>query len=173
MILSQNTKKQPSEHIEQEVINWSSIAFVINCDDYSALMLGDGYPCTIIDCLKQKGYNCDNRNLVVDYVKVSHHGSCNNISNEMLDMIVCDKFLLSTNGGSGSSCHPDRESIANIMCHPKRDNSKPVQLYLNYEKDKVEKRGYQFINKGEENEYFFVVHENIQILPYDPKNVTN
>ena len=163
--LSQNRKTKPSENNKQEVINWSSIAFITICDDYSVLMLGDSYPCTIIDSLKQEGYNSNDCRLIVDYVKVSHHGSCKNINNEMLDMIECNKFILSTNGGAGRSCHPDRESIANIVCHEKRNKLIPVEFYFNYKKDKIEKRGYKFINEGEDNEYSFVIYDDIQILP--------
>ncbi|RGN59245.1 MULTISPECIES: ComEC/Rec2 family competence protein [unclassified Bacteroides] len=163
--LSRNNKKSPNETSKQEVVNWSSISFILNCDNYSALMLGDSYPCTIIDSLKRKGYNCDDRKLVVDYVKVSHHGSCNNISNEMLDMIECNKFLISTNGGTGRSCHPDRESIANIIYHTKRDKSKPIHFYFNYEKEKIEKKGFQFIKEGEEDECLFTIHDGIQLFP--------
>lgn len=80
-------------------------------------------------------------------------------------MIECNKFIVSTNGGAGRSCHPDRESIANIVCHEKRNKLIPVELYFNYEKDKIEKRGYKFINEGEDNEYSFVIYDDIQILP--------
>lgn len=38
-------------------------------------------------------------------MKVSHHGSRNNISVELLDMIKCDKFIISTDGGTGNSYH--------------------------------------------------------------------
>lgn len=158
-LLSSNKKKEPSEDDIHTVINWSSIAFVVRCDNFSALMLGDSFPCTIVNSLKNLGYGIDNP-LHVDFVKISHHGSCNNISNELLDMVDCDKFLISTNGGNGVSCHPDRETIANIVCHSKRDMSKPVHLYFNYPIKTIEKIGYKFIEENDVLHYNIVIHEN-------------
>lgn len=154
-------KRQPKENDIQEVINWSSIAFVVRSDNFSMLMLGDSYPCSIVESLKNVGYSTDNP-LYVDYVKISHHGSRNNISNELLDMIDCDRFLISTNGGNGTSCHPDRETIANIACHAKRDRNKSIHLYFNYPIRKIENVGYKFIEEKELEHYNIVVHEDVQ-----------
>lgn len=148
---------------QQEIVNWSSIAFVIKCDNFSALMLGDSYPCTIVKSLRQEGYSETNP-LRVDYVKVSHHGSLNNISNDLLDIIDCDKYLISTNGGSGTSCHPDRETIAKIVCHPKRDLHRPIHLYFNYRISSIERRGYKFLNDSEIKKYKIILHDEIQLL---------
>lgn len=122
-------------------------------------MLGDSYPYSIVESLKNVGYSTDNP-LYVDYVKISHHGSRNNISNELLDMIDCDRFLISTNGGNGASCHPDRETIANIACHAKRDRNKSIHLYFNYPIRKIENVGYKFIEGKELKLYNIVVHED-------------
>ena len=154
-------KRQPKENDIQEVINWSSIAFVVRSDNFSMLMLGDSYPYSIVESLKNVGYSTDNP-LYVDYVKISHHGSRNNISNELLDMIDCDRFLISTNGGNGASCHPDRETIANIACHAKRDRNKSIHLYFNYPIRKIENVGYKFIEGKELELYNIVVHEDVQ-----------
>ncbi|WP_308230642.1 MBL fold metallo-hydrolase [uncultured Prevotella sp.] len=154
-------KRQPKENDIQEVINWSSIAFVVRSDKFSMLMLGDSYPCSIVESLKSIGYSTENP-LSVDFVKISHHGSRNNISNELLDMIDCDRFLISTNGGNGTSCHPDRETIANIACHAKRDRNSPIHLYFNYSIKKIENVGYKFIEEKELEHYNIVVHEDVQ-----------
>lgn len=157
--LSSNKKMEPKEYDIQAVINWSSIAFVVQCDKFSALMLGDSFPCAIVNSLKSFGYGIDNP-LHVDFVKISHHGSRNNISNELLDMVDSNNFLISTNGGNGVSCHPDREAIANIVCHTKRDQGKPVHLYFNYPIKTIEKIGYKFIEENDVQCYNIVIHEN-------------
>ena len=154
-------KEQPKDNDIQEVTNRSSIAFIVRNDNFSMLMLGDSYPCSIVESLKNVGYSTENP-LSVDFVKISHHGSRNNISNELLDMIDCDRFLISTNGGNGISCHPDRETIANIVCHAKRDRDKPIHLYFNYSIKKIENVGYKFIEEKELEYYNIVVHENVQ-----------
>lgn len=145
----------------QEIINESSIAFIIRCDKFSALMLGDCYSRTIVDSLAKLGYSSKNP-LKVDYVKVSHHGSRNNISCNMLDMIESQNFLISTNGGNGASIHPDRETIAKIVCHKSRNFNHTLHLYFNYPLKYIENRGYRFINDDEPNKFNFKIHEDIQ-----------
>lgn len=154
-------KKKPPKNTKQAVINWSSIAFVVECDNFKALMLGDSYPCTIIEKLIDWGFSKD-KPLKLDYVKVSHHGSRFNISNEMLDMIDSNAFLISTNGGKGVSCHPDRETIANILCHTNRKQENTIRLYFNYSLERIASRGYQFLNEEEQIEYNFEVFDNVQ-----------
>lgn len=154
-------KEQPQKKDIQAVVNKSSIAFIVKSDNFSILMLGDSYPCTIVDILKNFGYSADNP-LSIDFVKVSHHGSRNNISNELLDMIDCNRFLISTNGGNGTSCHPDRETIANIVCHAKRDINIPVHLYFNYPIKRIENVGYKFFEEDETEKYNIIIHDDVQ-----------
>ncbi len=45
--------------------------------------------------------------------KVAHHGSENNTSLGLLDLIDCPEFLISTNGTKGY-CHPHEQTIARI-----------------------------------------------------------
>ena len=147
----------------QEIINESSIAFLIRTDTFSALMLGDSYPGQIVDSLPKLGYNEDNK-LHVDYVKVSHHGSRNNVSNDLLNIIDCNNYLISTNGGNGTSCHPDREAIAKILCHSERNQGETLHLFFNYPLSQIERRGYKFLKEDEELKYNFKLHDDILLL---------
>ena len=111
------------------------------------------------DALKAKGYSKEKK-LHVDFAKVAHHGSRANISNELLDMIDCTNYLLSTNGGQGRSYHPTREALANIICHPGRDRNEKVHLHFNYTLRSIaDKNGFKLFNEGEECNYNFEIHE--------------
>ena len=55
-------------------------------------------------------------------------------------MIECNKFILSTNRGAGVPCYHKIESIANIVCHEKRNKLIPAEFYFNYKKDKNRKK---------------------------------
>ena len=66
--LALTIKEQPKDSNIQEVIKWSSIAFIVRNDNFSILMLGDSYPCSIIESLKNVGYGTENP-LSVDFVK--------------------------------------------------------------------------------------------------------
>lgn len=155
--LAHNRKKAPSISAKNELANMASIAFLIECDGLKALMLGDSYPDTIEKELRKK-YS-ENNPLRVDVIKVSHHGSRNNISNSLLDIVDCQDYIISTNGGAGDSMHPDRETIANILCHPQRDRNKTVRLYFNYDFNEILKRTGTLLTEEERCAY------NCEITP--------
>ena len=157
--LAQRTKEKINENTYAVKVNMASIAFVLRCDGLSILMLGDCFPQQIVDALTARGITKEKK-LKVDFVKVSHHGSKFNISNELLDLIDCCNFLISTDGGQGQTYHPNREALANIICHPERKYNETVHLHFNYTLQSIlDKNGFNLFNEGEEKELNFVIHE--------------
>lgn len=157
---------KPDKSIMDDIVNSSSIAFIFTTFDISILFLGDAHPYLIQQTLSSKGYSKENK-LKIDFVKVSHHGSKNNTTNALLDMLECNKFIISTNGGSSTHTHPDRETIARIIHHPERVRAKysvKRKIYLNYSIETIQGRAGEFINSTDmefgnweliENTYFF------------------
>ncbi len=154
--LAQRTKISPSTSNLSNLINMASICAIIECDNLKLLMLGDSYPQDIIDSLTSIGYSNTNK-LKIDYVKISHHGSRNNTSNELLDLIDCDNFIISTNGGMGRSSHPSRETIANILCHQERNINRIVNLHFNYDVTYLESRCGTLFKDDETEKYNFTI----------------
>ena len=64
--------------------------------------------------------------LKLDAFKVPHHASQNNLSTELLQLLDCRQYLVSTNGDY--FCHPDREAIGRII---KYGGDRPT-LFFNY-----------------------------------------
>lgn len=157
--LAQREKVAPDLDHPGQLANASSIAFILECDGTRILLLGDSFPQNVIHYLTHT--EVIQLPLYIDYVKVSHHGSRNNTNNELLDLIDCNNFIISTNGGKGNSCHPDRETIANILCHSGRDRTKQIHLFFNYSKALIERCGAKFINETEPQQYNFEIHDNI------------
>ncbi len=158
--LAQQLPKKPDPAKDNDLANAASIAFLFRSPKISILMLGDCYPQNVEHYLKCQGYS-EAKPLVVDYIKVSHHGSRNNVSNDLLDIIKCHNYIISTNGGKGMANHPDRTALAHILCHPKRDRSEKVHLYFNYSIPIVEKNGAAFLKPDEPELYNFEIHENV------------
>lgn len=161
--LSEREKNKPNPDNYANLANMASIAFIVRCDGLSALMLGDSFPEEVESYLRGKGYSEENK-LKVDFVKVSHHGSRNNISNTLLDIIDCANYIIPTNGGVKRTYHPDRETLANILCHKRRDRSKPVRFYFNYPLYKIENRVGKLFN-DEDVKLNYVIHDNNNDLP--------
>ena len=122
----------PEQNLDKpsNLANAASLAFLIESDDFSILMLGDSFPNNVERYLRSLGYS-EKKKLVVDYVKVSHHGSVHNSSGSLYDIIDCDNYLISTDSGRGYH-HPDREAVATIVCHKQRNFDRKVHIFLNY-----------------------------------------
>lgn len=91
--------------------NGSSIAFIIEYADKKLLFLGDAHPELIYEKIaKLVETECYTTNF--DLIKVSHHGSKNNTSKQLLSLIDAPIYLISTDGTHG---HPDLSTIANII----------------------------------------------------------
>lgn len=161
--LSEREKSKPNIDNYAHIANMASIAFIIRCDGLSVLMLGDSFPDEVEDYLRAKGYSEQNK-LNVDFVKVSHHGSRNNISNSLLDIIDCVNYLIPTNGGEKRSYHPDRETLANILCHKERDRSIPVHFFFNYTLAQIEHRVGKLF-KDDDVKFNYVIHDHKNELP--------
>ena len=160
--LAQRDKTLCNPYKPSELVNMVSLSMLIRCDTFSILVLGDSFPQEIYLSLIKRGYNKENK-LQVDFIKMSHHGSANNISNDLLDIIDCDKFIISTNGGKGYK-HPHREAIANVLCYPERDYSRTVHLYFNYPLETI-------INNREEALFNFELDKCLNFECHEPKDV--
>jgi len=117
--------------------NKSSIAFIFNIN-YEAntnskkiLFLADSSSKEISKNLMDMGYSKEDR-LALDYVKLSHHASKGNTSDELLDIVECSKFIVSTNGRNRDK-FPHKETFARILRHPLRDKSKKIEFIFNYD----------------------------------------
>jgi hypothetical protein len=67
------------------------------------------------------------KKLRIDVLKLSHHGSEHNVSNELLELLDCSRYMISTNGAYFK--HPSAKAIARLI----KTNGKGATLYFNYE----------------------------------------
>lgn len=120
---------------EKSKTNASSIAFLAEYEGQACLFAADAQPYRLVDSIQvllgQRGV----RRLKVDVVKLSHHGSRGNTSAELLSLLDCKHFLVSTNGGGGfRPPHPHAEAIARVIerCGP------GAELWFNYRSEMTE-----------------------------------
>ena len=106
--------------------NGSSIAFLAEHDGRKVLLAADAHPDVLTRRLRALGYSKQSR-LKLDLFKLSHHGSKANLSPELLTLIDCTRFAISTDGSRHN--FPDPECIARILVSdPDRDKT----FYFNY-----------------------------------------
>ena len=125
--------------------NRSSIAFILEYkNDKKFLFLGDSDIKVINKSLVDLGI----KKLEVEFVKLSHHGSRNNINKEFLNMVKTDTFIVLTDGTKHQ--HPHKETFSLILKHEKRaDNIKfifnyPQPIDYKFPREKNEETLYAF-----------------------------
>lgn len=123
---SYNLLKLSEEPYEPDIsaTNGSSISLVLETEGKRVLLLGDSHAETVIASLKAL-YGERNAPYSFDAVKLSHHGSYNNNSPELFNLLSTSKWLVSTNGEKYG--HPDMETLAHIIT--KGEGNK---IYFNY-----------------------------------------
>jgi beta-lactamase superfamily II metal-dependent hydrolase len=141
---------QPPSDIE----NASSLAFILKTNDFNGLFLGDAHHKIVSESIKK----CAEKHklslpLQFNLIKVSHHGSIENSSIKLLNLIQSENFIFSTNGGKTGK-HPSRTTIAKIVCNPNR-TTKTINLCTNYPLEEVEKRTGALLNPNEETKHNF------------------
>lgn len=105
-------------------VNGSSISFILHINEKKMLFLSDSHPGLILKSLS--AYESEGV-IFFDSIKVSHHGSFNNISIALLQKIDSQIYIFSTNGSKHN--HPDKETIAHIVA---RKSKLERKLYFNY-----------------------------------------
>lgn len=150
---------KPEKSINNDIHNSSSISFLLKCLDLSLLLLADSRAEVICDNLKELGYSESNL-LEVNFVKISHHGSLNNTSQELLSFIKSNNYIISTNGGSSNHKHPSRETIARIV-YKKNRNDEILNIYTNYSLESLKSKIGDFITDNDfKNGNWNIVHKN-------------
>lgn len=155
-----STREHKESADGDDIINRSSVAFLLKAEGKTVLMMGDADPWIVYHKLVDLGYS-ETAPLKADLMKVSHHGSRNNTCMQLLNILDCNKFLFSTNGGFGNSYHPDRETLAKLLISAKRKEGSQVCLYFNYPKETIESRTGTLLTEEEMREYNCAVIDNV------------
>lgn len=107
--------------------NGSSIALLAEYAGIRVLLGADAHIDRMVSSLK--ALTTEGDRLQLDAFKLAHHGSSGNISQELLDLIECPRYLISTNGSYFK--HPTAEAIARVL----KFGGGEKTLYFNYESD--------------------------------------
>lgn len=116
--------------------NGSSIAFVGSFEGKRCLFGGDAYWKVLRDNVRRMAQEEGQEKLALQAFKVPHHGSRNNVADELLAALDCRRFLVSTNGARFK--HPDDEAIARMVggaWRPDPAQDEEVELLFNYRTD--------------------------------------
>jgi beta-lactamase superfamily II metal-dependent hydrolase len=111
---------------DRAVANGSTIAVLAEFDGKAALLCGDGFPDVIEPNVRRLLQERDRPKLALDALKLPHHGSLHNVSNELLSALSCSRYLFSSNGNIFG--HPDQAAVARVIVNGGREPA----LLFNY-----------------------------------------
>jgi hypothetical protein len=89
--------------------NGSSIALMLEYGEKRALLTGDAFAGVVAEGLASRW----DLPVVVELLKVSHHGSKRNTNRELLQYLDCSRYLISSSGRQHA--HPDQALIALLI----------------------------------------------------------
>lgn len=100
---------------DASVANGSSIAFLLEVGEVKLLLTADAYAAELESTIRQLLDERGETKLAVDLFKLSHHGSRQNMTDELLDLIDPATILICTNGSKFN--HPDADALQKIRAH--------------------------------------------------------
>jgi len=102
---------------DNSVANGSSIAFILLHKEKKFLFLADAHMELIVEELKKykRDFN-NNQKIKFEFIKLSHHGSKNNLNNDFLDLVETKNYVILTDS-KGRNRHPDKETLSKIIIH--------------------------------------------------------
>lgn len=117
-------KEDPSEP------NGSSISLLAEFEGKSVIFAGDAHAPQLSRSIERliESRSIDGR-ISIDALKMAHHGSARNNSYELLELIDCPRYLLSSNGSRHH--HPDPETLARVLTV----HDDGVEFHFNYKSD--------------------------------------
>ncbi len=94
--------------------NGSSIAMLVELGSRAVLLGADAYPSVLTASIRRlPRERLHGGRLRLDALKLPHHGSRANLSDELLAAVECDRYLVSTSGRKFA--HPDTEALARVV----------------------------------------------------------
>ena len=115
--------------------NGTSIAVLAEYGGASALLAADAHAPVLVQSIRRLLASRRLEKLKVDVFKVSHHGSQNNVSSELVQLLDCPRYLISTNGDH--FFHPDRQAIARILKYGGNEITVEGKEYLILDQDSI------------------------------------
>ncbi len=100
---------------DSSAANGSSIAFLLEVSGVALLLTGDAFAGDLAASIRQLLTARGEAKLRVDLFKLSHHGSRQNMTDELLDLIEPGAVLVCTDGSKFK--HPDEDAMRKVREH--------------------------------------------------------
>lgn len=122
-----------AEYLDKSVPNLSSIVVLLECNGRKILLTGDARGDHVLKGLKQAELMPASGPLVVDILKLPHHGSSRNLDTDFFEQIHARHYVAS---GDGTYGNPDRDTLRMIEDNHPRNG---CTVHLTYSAESCDK----------------------------------
>lgn len=116
---------------DDKMANNASIAFMLIYDGHYMLFAGDASPNQMVKAGREylRRVGREEEFIKLDLIKLPHHGSSHNLSQEFLHVFQTKRYLISTSGHKGYK-HPGKGALAQIASALNCEET--AEIYCNY-----------------------------------------
>jgi hypothetical protein len=115
---------------DRSVVNAASIAFLAEYNGKALLVGGDAHDSVLSESIRMLLNRRNLKRLPLDAFVIPHGGSSGNVGRELLQLLDCERYMVSTDGSRFQ--HPHRETIARIIVYGRVTPDRPLTLIFNY-----------------------------------------
>jgi hypothetical protein len=115
-------------NVDRSVFNLASIVVLARSGKRTLLLTGDARSDDIVAGLEGEGLLTDAEPLMVDVLKLPHHGSSRNVDETFFARVHARNYVIS---GNGRDCNPENDTLRMLFDSRLKDTS-PWTLWLTY-----------------------------------------
>ncbi|MGC9350007.1 MAG: hypothetical protein ACP5JG_17845, partial [Anaerolineae bacterium] len=116
--------ERAARDMDTSVPNLSSIMLMAEAEGRRVLLTGDGRSDDLEEGLQRAGYLEPGGQLHVDVLKLPHHGSKRNMTEDFLRRITADTYVISASGYHG---HPSKDTLQWVVTAA-RDQGRTIDI---------------------------------------------
>ena len=138
--------------LDASITNLSSIMFLVEFEGKKILFTGDGVGRDMLDILSEKKMLNSEGRLHVDILKVPHHGSERNVSEQFFELVTADVYVISANG------RDDNPSFATLkwIIENGQKNNRKITIVATNKTENIKKAQQIYDQKNFQYEFVFL-----------------
>lgn len=131
--------KELEQYVDDDALDCSktneqSAIIVVHVNGKEILLTGDAVPSKLSEALD---YYRKGEMAHFDLIKLPHHGSYKNITQNILSKIECSEYVVSTDGSK--FCHPNKKMMMKIIKWGTKKEGTILKFHFNYYDDLIKK----------------------------------
>lgn len=127
--LTELEKYITDKSLDTQIPNQSSIVLLLEYNKKKGLLTGDVTPKRLQSIISKLYKENGNKLIPLEFIKLPHHGSHRNISEDIISKISCTKYVICTDGNNHNL--PDKKALLKVVKY-QHVKGKKISFLFNY-----------------------------------------